>query len=100
MSDPAVDTVLADAAVGPRGAAVVLMLPGRRGADPPLDTGPQGLSAVVRAPGAVMFVPEQIVTGREFIDGAYVAFDDATRRAFVTWRQVGAPIGWSVRDPL
>ena len=74
--------------------------PSDSGADPPIDTGPQGLAAAVRAPGAVSFVREQIITGRVFIDGAYVAFDSVTRRPFVTWRQVGAPIGWSVRDPL
>jgi hypothetical protein len=88
---------------------VILMLPGRAGEDPPIlqtPSGPSvatpgGLVAVARATAQQPFGPiEQIQPGPDFVDGAAVAIDAATGAAFTTWRNVGAPIGWSVSTPL
>jgi hypothetical protein len=101
VSTPAVDTVLADAAEGPRGQAIVLILPGRAGADPPVGGQPDGLAGVTRATSGQPFgPPEQIMPGPGFVDGAAVGIDAATGAAFATWRNVGTPIGWSIRTPL
>jgi hypothetical protein len=97
VSQPATDTVLADAAEGPRGEAVVLLLPGCAGACP----GPGGLVAVTRAAGAPAFgAPEPIVPAPAFIDGADVAIEAASGLVFATWANDSAPIGWSVRAPI
>ncbi|MEA2265046.1 MAG: hypothetical protein QOE27_629, partial [Solirubrobacteraceae bacterium] len=101
VSTPAVDTVLADAAEGTRGQAIVLILPGRAGADPPIGSQPAGLAGVTRPTSGQPFgPPEQIVPAPEFIDGAAVGIDPASGAAFATWRDVGAPIGWSIRTSL
>ena len=101
LSAPAVDTVLADAAEGSRGEAVVLMLPGRAGNDPTIGATPDGLLAATRASAAQPFgAIEQIAAGPEYVDGASVAIDEATGAAFATWRNVDGPIGWSVRSSI
>jgi hypothetical protein len=100
VSDPTVDTVLADAAEGRDGEAAVLLLPGRAGADP-VSGANAGLDAVTRSAGVATFgAPERIVPGTAYVDGASVGIDDTTGRAFATWRNVSAPIGWSVRAPI
>jgi hypothetical protein len=97
LSRPRVDTVLADAAAGPGGEAVVL---GRPVAGLPGD-GRRGLEAVARAGGAEPFGgPEQIAGPAADVDQADVAIDAASAAVFATWRSVTTPIGWSVRTPL
>ena len=97
LSRPGVDTVLADAAAGPGGEAVVL---GRPVAGPPGD-GRRGLEAVVRAGGAAPFAaPEQVAGPAADVDQADVAIDAASGAVFATWRSGTTPIGWSVRTPL
>lgn len=104
VSPAATDTVLADAAEGGQGQAAILLLPGRAGNDPRPRTGTTtaaGLLAVTRATGRNSFGgPEQILPGPAFVDGASVGIDAATGSVFATWRDVGSPIGWSVRTPL
>jgi hypothetical protein len=102
VSDPAVDTVLADAAEGSRGEAVILILPGRAGEDPPPALSVTGaLVAVTRtAAGQPFAAPEPIVPGPAFIDGAAVGIEAASGAAFATWRDVGGPAGWAVRTPI
>lgn len=98
LSDPAVHTVLADAATGPDGRAVVLMLARRKG----IGTGrggSLGLQAVARPPGGAFGPIETIVAGDAYIDGADVGLDAASGRAIAVWRDVGGPPGWAVRDP-
>jgi hypothetical protein len=94
LSEAAGDSVLADAAEGPRGEAVVLELPHQ---------GDGGLVAVTRPAGASGFgAPEQIVAAPTFVDGAEVAVDSTSGAAFATWRTVALDrgIGWSVRAPI
>jgi hypothetical protein len=101
VSDPTVDTVLADAAEGSRGEAVILVLPGRAGEDPPLPAGPGGLDAVTRPAAGQPFAGlEPIVPGPAFIDGATVSIAAASGGAFATWRDVDGPVGWSVRPSI
>ncbi|HEU0317224.1 MAG TPA: hypothetical protein VFR49_07840, partial [Solirubrobacteraceae bacterium] len=101
VSAAAVDTVLAATAEGSRGEAAILVLPGRAGADPPRGTQPGGLAAVTRpAAGQPFGAPEQIVPAPAYIDGAALAIDSPSGSAFATWRDVGGPIGWSVRASI
>jgi hypothetical protein len=100
VSEPGTDTILAAAAEGAHGQAVILLLPGRAGANPSTPT-PDALDAVTHPAGTVTFgPPEQILPAPADVDGASVAIDPASGGVFATWRDVGSPIGWSVRTPL
>jgi hypothetical protein len=98
VSQPGVDTVLADAAEGPDGAATILMLPGRAGENAVKNQG--GLVAVARASPAEPFGPiEGVEAGHNYVDGAAAGIDTAGD-VFATWRDVNTDaIGWSVRTP-
>jgi hypothetical protein len=97
LSARGVDTILGDAAAGPRGEAVVLM----QSATAMPGDGRRGLQAVVRVGGAAAFgAPEQVAGPDAGVDGADVAIDAASGAVFATWRSVTTPIGWSVRAPL
>ncbi|HEY5197754.1 MAG TPA: hypothetical protein VIJ51_12090 [Solirubrobacteraceae bacterium] len=101
VSTPGTDTVLADAAEGAHGQAVILLLPGRAGADPVIGTQPDGLIAVTHPPGTQTFSPhEQILPGPAYVDGATVSIDTATGGVLATWRNAGSPASWAVRTPL
>ncbi|HEX3874459.1 MAG TPA: hypothetical protein VHW26_09965 [Solirubrobacteraceae bacterium] len=100
VSDPTIDTVLADAAEGPHGAAVILLLPGRAGENGSAP-GPDALTAATHPSGTQTFgTPEPILPVPAAVDGAYVGIDGATGAVFAVWRNVGGPLGWSVRTPL
>lgn len=101
VSQAGTNAVLADAAEGSHGQAVVLFLPGLAGA---LGAGPGATDALAAAtrssPTRAFGAPETIVAGPAAVDGASVGIDASSGAAFATWRNVGAPIGWSVRTPL
>jgi hypothetical protein len=100
VSDPTTDTVLADAAEGADGAAVVLLLPGRAG-EFPSAASPDALTAATHPAGTPTFgPPELILPGPADVDGAHVGIDAASGAVFAVWRDVGSPLGWSVRTPL
>src|SRR5262249_1681395 len=96
VSRAGVDTVLADAAAGPRGEAVVL---GRAVAVPPGD-GRRGLEAGTRAAGARLGPPGEIAGPGADVEQADVAIDAASGAVFATWRSLTTPISWSLRTPL
>jgi hypothetical protein len=101
VSAPATDTVLADAAESAHGQAVILLLPGRAGNDPPAGTRAGGLLAATHGAGTQTFgAPEDVLPGPADVDGASVAIDATSGSVFATWRQVGSPVDWSVRAPL
>jgi hypothetical protein len=100
VSDPTTDTVLADAAEGAHGAAVILLLPGRQG-EFPTTAHADGLTATTHPAGSQTFgPPELILPGPADVDGAQVAIDAASGAVFAVWRDVGSPLGWSLRTPL
>ena len=101
VSEPGTDTVLGDAAAGPRGEAVVLLLPGCAPLCPAPSGPGAGLAAATRAASAPAFgAPEPIVPAPAAITGAQVAIQAATGLAFATWADDHASIGWSVRAPI
>ncbi|HWH11414.1 MAG TPA: hypothetical protein VG165_09815, partial [Solirubrobacteraceae bacterium] len=79
VSPPGTNAVLADAAEGPQGQAVILILPGLAGA---LGAGPSatdGLAAVTHTSATRAFgPPETIVPGPAAVDGASVGIDAST----------------------
>jgi len=101
VSTPGTDTILADAAEGSRGQAVILLLPGQAGADPTGTIAPAGMVAVTHPAGTQTFgLPEEVVPGPAYVASAAVSIDAATGSVFATWRDVGSPAGWAVRAPL
>jgi hypothetical protein len=79
VSDRASDAVLADLAVGPGGAAVILLADGVGGSD---STGPNRLLAVMRSAAAGVFAAPETVTDGMAVNSA-AAFDPATGLATV-----------------
>jgi hypothetical protein len=101
VSTPGTDTILADAAEGSGGQAVILLLPGQAGADATGAMTPAGLVAVTHPAGTQTFGPlEEILPAPAYVASAAVSIDAATGSVFATWRDVGSPAGWAVRAPL
>jgi hypothetical protein len=87
LSDPAADTVLADLATGAAGEAVVMGLGGIRGSDP---SGPVGVVAFPRAPGATAFgALEQVAEPKDFREAVRAEIVPTTGRVVAVWRDLG-----------
>jgi hypothetical protein len=106
VSAPGSNALLADAAAGPRGEAVVLLRPGAGSNSPTPSTGFGGLEAVTRGPGSGPFgapetiVPSPSMPGIGDAEEADVAIDAASDTVLAVWRTGLAPITWSVRASL
>ncbi|HEX2105236.1 MAG TPA: hypothetical protein VHF51_16410 [Solirubrobacteraceae bacterium] len=100
VSDPAMDAVLADLDAGPSAELAIAFRTGVAGADP--GTGPAGLRAALRAPGAAAFGPaETILENADTPVEATLRFDPATARPVAAWRSLRAnAITTSAREPL
>ena len=106
VSAPGSNALLADAAAGPRGEAVVLMRPGAGSGAPNAGTGFGALVAATRGPGVGAFAtPETIVPPSPMLaigaaDEADVGIDPTSDTVLAVWRTGGGPISWSVRASL
>jgi hypothetical protein len=100
VSDPSVDSVLADLDAGPSAELAIAFRTGVAGAGP--GAGPNGLRAALRAPGATTFAPaETIVEDGDTPVGATLRFDPATGRPVAAWHALRAnAITTAAREPL
>lgn len=100
VSDPAIDAVFADLDAGPSGELAIAFRTGVAGADS--GTGPDGLRAALRAPGATAVGPaETIVEDGDTPVKATLRFDPVTGRPVAAWRAARANgIATSAREPL
>jgi hypothetical protein len=98
VSDPTIDSVLADLAAGPSSELAVLWRTGVAGDDP--GTGPAGLEAALRPAGATQFgAAENILQGLP-ANNATLRFDPSSDRAVAAWNDFSIDqLRTSVRAP-
>jgi hypothetical protein len=97
VSDPTVDSVLADLDAGPASELAVLWRTGVAGNDP--GTGPAGVQAAVRAASVSAFGAAETIEQRDPVYGPTLRFDPSTGRVITAW---GGAAGTetSVRAPV
>jgi hypothetical protein len=97
VSDPAVDSILADLDAGPSSELAVAWRTGVAGADPGLGT--PGLSAALRSSGGAAFGAAEAIEQGAAANDALLRFDPSSGRAIAAWNDLQT-IRTSARAPL
>ena len=97
VSDPAVDSILADLDAGPSSELAVAWRAGVGGTDPGVGT--PGLDAALRSPGGSAFGAAEVIEQGTTANEAVLRFDPSSGRAVAAWNDLQS-IRTLVRPPL
>ena len=97
VSDPTVDSILADLDAGPSSELAVAWRTGVAGTDPGVGT--PGLNAALRSPGGAAFGAAEVIEQGAAANEAVLRFDPSSGRAVAAWNDLQT-IRASVRPPV